>query len=268
MSTDLTVFDAPKAALAEMKLKIENTIFPCETPDDIKAIRSFCAKFSKINGEIDRRHKDAKSQALEIGRAYDAEKKTLKAAVAEMRETVFAPVKEIEDREAAAKQAALDKLEEERTAKAEADQKELDELRKAKEESDRKEREANIAEKAAASAIAKAKQDKIDTAARAKRSKEKAVAKVQADAQAVIDKAASDAKDKEDARIAEENKVKAEKEAADKVATDRIADTKHRDQIETEIHEALKELPFDPEDAKLVLDAIVAGEIPHVTINY
>lgn len=257
MSTDLAMFDEVKAALAEMKLKVENTIFPCETPEDVKAIRSFCAKFSKINGEIDRQHKAAKSQALEIGRAYDAEKKTLKEAVAEMKETVFAPVKAIEDKEAAEKQAALDKMEADRTAKEEADRKELDDLRKAKEESDRKEREAKIAEEAAAKVIEKAAQDKKDTAERAKKAKQKAVDKVKADAEAK-------AKVIEDARIAEV----AEIARLQKIEDDRVTDVEHRAHVEGEIFSELLKYTKCETTAHAISMAIQENKIPHVTINY
>jgi hypothetical protein len=254
MSTDLAMFDEVKAALAEMKLKVENTIFPCETPEDIKAIRSFCAKFSKINGEIDRQHKAAKAQALAVGRAYDAEKNTLKAAVKEMKDTVFAPVKAIE---AAEKAAALAKMEQDRLDKEEADRKELAELRAKQEESNRKEREAKIAEEAAAKALADAKQKAKETAERAKKAKERAVAKVKAEAQA-----------KEDARIKEENRITEEKRKADETERLRIADVEHRSKIESEVLAVLEDLIADPAYPCDVLNAIKDGKVPHLKIIY
>lgn len=79
---------------------------------------------------------------------------------------------------------------------------------------------------------------------------------------AIIAKAKAEADAKE---LAEKNRIEAEKAKEQK----RIANKKHRKQIEDEAHAGLTETGhLGNIEASEILEAIKANKIPHVTINY
>lgn len=166
-----------------------------------------------------------------------------------------------------------------RAQKNEADQRELARLRAEQEERERVEREAR--ERAAAELLAKereereaaeqkAREERAAQLAReeeqrkaqaaiqkAEREKAEAIAKAEAEARAVREKAERE----ERARVAEAERIKREDEA-------RAADRNHRSQVMGEAKGGLIALGIDEEPAKRIVLAIVAGEIPHVSLRF
>jgi colicin import membrane protein len=176
---------------------------------------------------------------------------------------------------------ALDKLEaaRQRVQKQEDDQRELAQLRadqEAREAADRKAKEAAEAERLAkeradkAEAEQKAREERAADEARKtaervalsereriEREARAAVAKAEAEAAAIRHKA-----EREEAERTE----KAERERREQAARD--ADRAHRSRVMGETKAALMTCGPDEETAKKVVLAIIANEIPHVTLRF
>lgn len=239
MTTELAVFNEVTAIISKAKAENEKLVFVYSDPDGEKAARSHISKLRKVKTKISDVHKEAKAESRAFGLKLDGIKNELTTEVDGMIAVHKEPLDAIE----AEKQAVIDaekiKLEEAETkrqadleareaAVREAEQK----IAMEKAEAERVERETLIAKEAAETAKAQAEQK----------------AKAEADAR----------------ELAEKNRIEAEAAKEKK----RIANKKHRKQIEDEILTALNHLPFDREDADLIMLALVENEIPHVTINY
>lgn len=163
-----------------------------------------------------------------------------------------------------------------RTIKAEADAAELEKLRAAqaeREEHDRQRQEAEaekererLAEEQRQKDAAEAETKRLtDIADAEKRASEAATQKAAQEAQAAIDAANAEAKrlqDAEDARVAEAARLQRDQEA-------READRAHRGAVMKSAKEAIMNHSGAPEDvAKKIVLAIVAGEIPAVTLAF
>lgn len=184
---------------------------------------------------------------------------------------------EFEDQARVAHKIALDKV---RTAfeahqKAEADKRELEELRAEKERRDREEIERREAEQKAAEAAerervekerreqeaAEAKRREEETAQRIREEEERkaseALAKAEREKQAAIDEANRRDRERQEA----EERTRREEEA-------RAADREHRGRIMAEAKEALMAQGAGEATAKKIVLAIVAGEIPNVSMRF
>lgn len=178
----------------------------------------------------------------------------------------------------------------ERQEKYEKEQAELEALRKEKAERDRLDYEEKIrreaAEKATRDAEAKALRDKEASERREREAKE-------ALQRAELEKIAA-AKRAEDARIAAEERARIAQERAVKEAEDRAraeadrkerdrieaerrakeaaekkaADLKHRSRIENEALASFEAAGVDSTISRSVIDAVKAGKIKHISINY
>ncbi|OYR25863.1 hypothetical protein [Brucella pseudogrignonensis] len=195
---------------------------------------------------------------------------------------------EFKEQAEAAKSEALAKLKIAFDAhqKAEADRIELEKLRAEKEERDRleakraekeriaqealarekaeKEHQERLAaeqkareERAAQQAREQAEREAREAIERAEREKADAVAKAEAEALAVKQKA-----EQAEAKRAAEAKRIADEQAA------RDADTAHRSKIMKSAKEALMAQGADEETAKKIVLAVIAGEIPNVTLRF
>lgn len=195
---------------------------------------------------------------------------------------------EFKEQAEAAKSKALAKLKIAFDAhqKAEADRIELEKLRAEKEERDRleaeraekeriaqealarekaeKEHQERLAaeqkareERAAQQAREKAEREAREAIERAEREKAEAVAKAEAEALAVKQKA-----EQAEAERAAEAKRIADEQAA------RDADKAHRSKIMKSAKEALMAQGADEETAKKIVLAVIAGEIPNVTLRF
>jgi len=154
--------------------------------------------------------------------------------------------------------------------KAEAEAAELERLRKEKEAREQAERDERIRREAAAQAKRDAEAKAKAKAAEAKRAAE---AKLEAERQAKRDAEAEAERAKLEAELAvkrERERVEAA-EAAQKVADEkRAANEKHRQKV---LHAAATAICMQggglaPEIGESIIAAIVAGTIPHVTINF
>lgn len=160
---------------------------------------------------------------------------------------------------------------------AEAAQREIDESAArerdallAKERAEREKQEASeLAERNRIAAEQKAEQDKKDAAAKAEREKREAIAAEQRKAQGTAERIQREAKQKEDARLAEEKRV------ADEAAR-KAADKAHQAEVNNAAIAVLTKAGIDAECAKACVIAIIKNQVaqsflnqqPPIQINY
>ena len=238
-ANELAVFDEVAATLAEYKAENENLIFAYDTPEGERDARSHIAKLRKVKTEIANIHKEAKAEALAFGRRLDAKKNEYTNEV----ESMIAVHKDPLDKIAAEKQAIIDA---EIAKAAEEEAKRLADI-EAREAAVREAEEKLAREKAEAELKEKMRRIAEDAAIGAReRAEEKA-------------KAEADAKE-----LAEKKRIEAEQEKERR----RIANKKHREKIEGEIHFAMTEMSIAEFIADEILTALKENKIPHVSINY
>lgn len=145
------------------------------------------------------------------------------------------------------------RIEKERLAKEAAERERAEKERQAKAEAEYKANVARAAEEARLAEIAKAKaeQERVEREAAAK------IAAAEAEARAVKEKAEREERERQEAI----ERTKREEAA-------RQADREHRGKIMGEAKAALIEAGADEEVAKKIVLAIVAGEVPHVTLRF
>lgn len=280
--SEIVVFNQTKADLAVYKEENARLAFDYEDPQGNKAARSQVYKIKKAKGSFDKLRKETKADALAACKNIDAAAKLIMVEFDEMIAVHQDPIKRIEDREEAEKQAALDKIREDREKEEAArladlvtKEKELEELKanalaaenliKAKEaaakaEIDRAAREKKIAEDAKKEAEEKAERD-------LKAAEEKRLADIAAAEARVKEEAAAKERVREDI----EAKRLADEQEKYKLEAVRVADVEHRIKIEGEVAEGIAEVlsSEDPgDDEQLIVEAIKEGKIPHLTINY
>jgi len=239
MANELAVFDSVAATIAEYKVENEKLVFDYADSNGEKDARSHIAKLRTVKTEIANIHKEAKAEALAFGRRLDAKKNEYTSEV----ESMIAVHKDPLDKIAAEKQAIIDA----EIAKAQAEEeKRLADI-EAREQAVKDAEEKLAKEKAEAARIAREKDIAIGAAERAR---EQAEAKAKAEA---------------DAKELAEKKAKEAEEAAN---MKRIANKRHRQKIEGNIHETLKEIGLEEFDADNILEALKENKIPNVTINY
>lgn len=268
MPMELTVFDPLDAQIAEAKEKNANLVFDYEDKKGNKEARSWVAHLRKFKAPVSEMHKTGKAEALKYCKAWDDAKNKRIAAIEEMIEVHYAPIRAIEEREEAKRKAEEERIQrekEESEAKRQAEieareaaiREKEEQLRKERAEIERKEREARIAEEARQKAAAEAKQALIDAENRRladiEREKEKARLELEAKERAIREQ-----KEREET---ERKQQEAEEKA-------RIEDQEHRKQVHKEIYEAIIQLGILPQDAKCVGAGIAAGKVPHVRIEY
>jgi len=236
---ELVVFNEVTAIIAKAKADNEKLVFVYTDPDGEKAARSHIANLRKVKTKISDVHKDAKAEALALGKKLDSKKRELIGEV----DSMIAVHKDPLDAIDAEKQVVID-----------AEKKRLED-EEAKRQADLDAREAAVKEKEEKFAAEKAE------AARAEREKHiaeeaAATAKAQAEQKA---KAEADAKE-----LAEKNRKEAEAAKEKR----RIENKKHRAQIEAAILVCLTRIGLDDEVAIRILAAIIDNAIPNVSINY
>ena len=239
MATELAVFDEVAATIAEWKAENEKLVFDYGTPQGEKDARSHIAKLRKVKTKVGEIHKEAKSEALAFGRRLDAKKNEYNGEVDGMIKFHKDPLDAI----AAEKQAIID-AEEAKAAEEEA-----------KRLADIEAREVALKEAEEKIAREKAEAERVE---REKRIAEEAAAKAKADAEARA-KADADAK---------ELAAKKAKEQAEAKEQRRIANKKHRKEVEGAVHFALTENGLSEDDATTILQALLDNNIPYVTLNY
>lgn len=236
---ELVVFDEITATLAKYKAENEKLVFDYADPQGEKDARSHIAKLRKAKTKISDIHRDAKAEALALGRKLDGKKRELIGEV----DGMIAVHKE-----------PLDAIEAEKQAVIDAEKKKFEEA-EAKKQADLEAREQAVKEKEEKFAR---EQAEVERVAREKRIAEEAAekARVQAEQKA---KAEADAKE-----LAEKRRKEAELAKEQR----RIANKKHREKIESEIHLTLKEMGYAEYTIARFISALKENAIPHVSINY
>lgn len=238
---ELVVFDEVAATIAEYKAENEKLVFDYADQEGAKQARSHIAKLRKVKTKISDVHKEAKAESRAFGLRLDAKKNEYTEKVEGMIAIHKDPLDAIETEKQAiidAEKRRLEEEEEKRIADLEAREaavKEKEEkATKEKAEAERFEREKRIAEEAA------------ETAAAFERQK---------------------ARNEADAKELAEKKCKEAEEAKEQK---RIANKKHRQKIEGNIHCVLMEayIGLEENKATAVLNALKENKIPHVSINY
>jgi len=278
--SQLAVFSPVEAMIAEYAEENKNLVFDYRDPIGNKEARSHIYKLRQVKTKITDIHKQAKAEALELCRMLDGHKNKLIGNVEDMIAVHDEPIKQIEREEAEAEaerqrviKEAEEKAERERLAELERREAEIrakeEAFAKQKAEEERIEREKRIAEEAAAKAeieIAREQQIAEEAAAKAESEKEaaleaaerKRIADIEAERQRLI--AEQQAKE-----LAEIKRKEAEAEAERK----RVDNKRHRAKIENEVSAYLTINCECPKElAARVMNVLIAGTIPHVTINY
>jgi len=99
----LAPYEPIRAQIAELKAANANTVFKYEEPKGNKLARSHVASLRTVKGDIERKRKELKAEALEYGRKVDAVAKELTGEIEAMIEVHDRPLREIEEREEARK---------------------------------------------------------------------------------------------------------------------------------------------------------------------
>ena len=276
---EIVAFNQTKADVAKYKAENAKLVFPYDTAKGLKDARSHVHKLRKARASFERLRVSTKADALKECKDIDAAAKEYTKEFDEMIDLQYAPIKVIEEREEAEKQAALDKIREDREkeeaarlADLEAKEKELEELKakalatenaiKAKEaaakaEIERIAREKQIAEDAKIEAEQKAQRD-------LKAAEEKRVAdigKANRHAREVAEAKEQAARKAKDAELAEKARL-------DKIEADRIADVEHREKVEGDMHFQINIYVEDFDTTSKILIAIKDGAIPNLQIHY
>lgn len=158
----------------------------------------------------------------------------------------------------------------------EAQQAELERLRQEQAKRDQEERERQIAEQARQAEADRQLQERAESQRRVQQAKEREEqarrdaeeaqrkqVEAEANAQRQAEEAAARAAEQERQRIAEQQKAEQEEAAR------RAADVEHRRSINAAAITAIMvAADVDPEQAQLILKAIVLGKIPNVSISY
>jgi len=215
----------------------------------------------------------------------EAEKAELAALRAEREERIAREAAEQAERErvAAEEQAERERVERERQAQADAE--EAERVRVA--ELERREREAADKARRDAEEAAAAAQRERDAAAERERAAERAEherqlaaeraerERIEREAEVERQRIASEARAAEEARQreaeaieAERQRVKAEKDEAARIDAERQANREHRGNVQREVKEAFMTCGISEDDARKVVLAIVAGNVPHCTVAF
>lgn len=271
--------------LAQVKKFAEinrQTVFDYEDKDGNKDARSHVAKLRKLKKPVNDVHKREKEEALETCRLLDGQKREIIDKIEEMIEYHAKPIREKEERDKAAEEAAriekeisdcweeahdMDRAHNERVKM----ERELAELKAEQErqriEKEREEREKKIAEDAA-------RQAKLEAEAKAREEKEAAelaVKKAQIEKEEAEKRAAKAAEDAERKVREEQERKEAEerrkKEAEEAERKRKEADLENRKKVNRAALAAL-EKHVSHEVGIAILGDIINGNVPHVSIKY
>ncbi len=290
MMTEIVKFDPLKAEVAKYKKLNETLAFDYESKDGNAGARSHIFKLRKVKTQITEVHREVKAEALAACQAIDGQKRSLIKDVEDMIDVHAEPLRIIKQKE---EQVALDAFkvrEAERLAEEARVQKEMEdrEAEVARREHEIKVREDTIkAEQERVQREAEqAERDKRVAQEAAERARKEAEAKAVAEFEAVEAAAAKQIADakavalaKENTRLAKEAdkkreaEIKAanerfEKQQAEAAERRRIENKKHRKYIQDTAWTDLSYHVSDEKQARNLFNAIVAGKIRNVTINY
>ena len=288
--TEIVKFDPLKAEVAKYKAMNETLEFDYESKEGNAGARSHVFKLRKLKPQIIEVHREVKAEALAACQAIDGQKRSLIKDVEIMINVHSEPLRIIKQREEEEKLVIWKAKEAERLAEEARVQKELEdreaeiarkeaeikaredairaEQTRVMEEAERVERERYVAQEAAE----RARREAEGKAEAEKRSIEDAAAKKIADAEAEAlakiaaqERAAAIKAAKEEIEAKEAQFKKQQAETAERR---RIENKKHRAEVKAEISKALFDIIQNEAQTTKLLNALDAGSIPNVTINY
>lgn len=327
----LAPYDALRAQIAALKTENAKTVFGYDDPKGNKLARSHVASLRNVKGDIERKRKELKADALEYGRKVDAVAKELTGELDAMIEVHQGPLDLIESREEARKarllinltalallpgvelpntsaacrdklarikgtvvddtwqefktkgleaQAASVRTLESLLAKLEKAEAEAAELARLCEEQAKRDAEARAKaeaearakreEEIRAEAEAKARREAADAAmAEARKKEAEAQAAINAEREKTRKAELAAAKAKQEAAEAEANREREEREKREADAR-RAANVRHRTRVLNEVLFDLNSLGCgcDAEALSAVVEALAAGKVRHVTVNF
>lgn len=155
-----------------------------------------------------------------------------------------------------------------KAVRLEAEQAELARLRAEQADREQKERDERIAAEAADRARRDAEAKAAREAREAADARTAETRRLEAEKKAADDRAAKAERDAADAVERERQRVAAVAAAESAAAEKREANTRHVRKINNEVLDALLAAGLDRDSAKMVITAIVRGDVPHTKITY
>ncbi len=290
MMTEIVKFDPLKAEIAKYEEMNKTLVFDYEDKKGNADARSWVFKLRKIKTQLTEVHREVKSEALAACQAIDGQKRFLMGKVEGFIEVHDKPLREIKQRKDDEAMAIFRAKEVERLAEEARIQKELEdrEAEVARKEAEIKAREDAIrAEQERVQREAEqAERDKRVAQEAAERARKEAEAKAETEKQAIeaaavkkIADAEHEAELKENARLAQEAVEKREaeikaanerlkKQQAEAAERRRVENEEHRAEVKAGISKALFAIIQNEAQTTKLLNALDAGSIPNVTINY
>ncbi|HCT3243249.1 cell envelope biogenesis protein TolA [Escherichia coli] len=233
-SNAMTVFqsaDQIEEILQKVEREVMSFVPDITTAKGRKEIASLAYKVAQTKTYLDGLGKDLVAELKEIPKLIDANRKTVRDRLDELKAKARQPLTDYEEEQ------ALIKAEEEAKAAAE-----------------RAERERIEAEQ-------RAQREAKEAAERAEREKQAAIEAERRKAQEEAERIRRDAEAKEQARIAEEKRIKDEEER-------RAKDKAHRKEVNNKILADLIKVGASEDVAKNIITAIVKGEVFATKITY
>ena len=264
---DLAPYSEVKAAIAKMKAESAGLTFDYETPKGNKLARSHVASLRTVKGDIERKRKELKAEALEYGRKVDAVAKELTGEIEAMIEVHQGPLDLIESREEARKARHLSNI---------ASLTLIPGVEPPNTSAACRALLARIKGVVVDDSWEEFKTQGLETQAMTVRVLEGQIAKLEKqeaeaaelarlrEEQAARDKAAKEAAEAA-ARAKREEEIRAAAEAKAK----RAANKRHREKVLGDaVQDVVRLCQLDEAQAKLVLAAIAEGRIRCVTVNF
>ncbi|MDQ9411895.1 cell envelope biogenesis protein TolA [Escherichia coli] len=285
----MTVFqsaDQIEEILQKVEREVMSFVPDITTAKGRKEIASLAYKVAQTKTYLDGLGKDLVAELKEIPKLIDANRKTVRDRLDELKAKARQPLTDYEEEQARikaeeeAKAAAealakqiesdheiailmdreFDRQREEARLKAEQEKREHEErLKREAEEKARAEAEAKA--KAEIEAAARREAEAKAAAERAEREKQAAIEAERRKAQEEAERIRRDAEAKEQARIAEEKRIKEEEER-------RAKDKAHRKEVNNKILADLIKVGASEDVAKNIITAIVKGEVFATKITY
>ena len=224
--TQIVVFDGIQDQISKARSHVEGQTFDYEDPKQNREARSLVQQVRKIKPLLNAAHKEAKAEALRVGRTLDEMKRGYLAEIEEIIAVHDVPIKALEERKA---KELAEKIEKIRVEEARKEQERVDKI-----ESDRVENEAKAAK--LQSQIDQLQIDKETLEQEKKDADEKAeIAEADRKERIRIDQFLKDKEEsdrREAVRVEDERKKKevADKIEAERVDQERIATQKELDE--------------------------------------
>jgi colicin import membrane protein len=254
----MTVFqsaDQIEEILQKVEREVMSFVPDITTAKGRKEIASLAYKVAQTKTYLDGLGKDLVAELKEIPKLIDANRKTVRDRLDELKAKARQPLTDYEEEQARIK------AEEEAKAAAEAEAKAKAEIEAAARREAEAKAAAERAERERIEAEQRAQREAKEEAERAEREKQAAIEAERRKAQEEAERIRREAEAKEQARIAEEKRIKEEEER-------RAKDKAHRKEVNNKILADLIKVGASEDVAKNIITAIVKGEVFATKITY